>query len=518
MKRILLGIAPLLSVLLLDCSPAAVAPAAAAKPAPVVFVGVDGMEWSVIEALQTAGKMPNLKALRERGVSAKLATDYEAASPIVWTTVATGTNKEVHGITGFTVTTPTGDAPVSSTMRKVPAIWNMVGRYDRRALVLGWWGSWPAEDIHGVVISDRAAKPVEKGVSPAAYAPLFAKELVQANADRTLFPLDVEAGAEDRMVTWFYEQYAKRNFDVTLGYLHGIDLVSHKYWKYWEPAAFKDVDPALLAEHADQVPGKYRAIDAAIGRIVKAAPPNANVIVISDHGFGPLPEEFYRVSLDLDTVFAELGVVTRVGTGVDLAASKVYCKSPYFATSKSVHFGTNVAEAQKAAVRAEVVAALTTVSYEKGEPVFTVRDAKPYEIKQGADFVVETLTAGATKALIIGGMTKLGAIKDLVHHSGGHAWLPPGVFIAAGPDIDPKADLSGIRIHDIAPTLLVGMGLPIADDFPGKAFTDLFTAEFRAAWPVQRIPTYGTMSDPGATSSQVDTEMVEQLRSLGYIQ
>jgi hypothetical protein len=110
-----------------------------------------------------------------------------------------------------------------------------------------------------------------------------------------------------------------------------------------------------------------------------------------------------------------------------------------------------------------------------------------------------------------------GVIKEIVQHSGGHSWLPPGVFIAAGPDIDRKADLTGIRIHDITPTLLYGLGLPVAADFNGKARTGLYTAAFQAAHPMKSIPTYGKTGDGTVTTSATDAEMLEQLRSLGYI-
>ena len=91
----------------------------------------------------------------------------------------------VHGITGFVVPTPKGDVPISSTVRKVPALWNMTARTGRRTAVLGWWGSWPAEEIDGVVVTDRALLEVPSRVSPASYLPVFEADLaaVQAGLD-----------------------------------------------------------------------------------------------------------------------------------------------------------------------------------------------------------------------------------------------------------------------------------------------------------------------------------------------
>jgi predicted AlkP superfamily phosphohydrolase/phosphomutase len=73
------------------------AQAAAAAPR-VVLVGVDGASWPVIDGLVAEGKLPNLAALSERGVEARLETVEPVISPVVWTSMATGQPPEVHGI------------------------------------------------------------------------------------------------------------------------------------------------------------------------------------------------------------------------------------------------------------------------------------------------------------------------------------------------------------------------------------------------------------------------------------
>lgn len=497
----------------------------AAPANPIVLIGVDGLEWSVIDDLAAKGQMPHFTKLRARAATTKLATDYGAASPVVWTTVATGMNKEVHGITNFEVATEDGTVPVSSTLRKVAAIWNMVSVAQRKVLVLGWWGSWPAEAVNGRVVTDRGTKPVPDRVSPKEWEPTFLAEL--KSASRTEFPRDDDAGAEDRMVQHFLRKGVTEGYDLVCAYIHGTDLVSHKYWKFYRPEGFPPLDPAQKAAFADTIPAKYRAFDTVLGQVVAAMPANTNLFVVSDHGFGPLPEEFVKVSVDLDELFVRVGLEKRVGNRVDFAGSKVYNHgSAAFQMQKNVRFamagrdaGGTVTSATAPAVRAEVAKVLAEVTYTSGKPVFALRDAKPNEAQKGADFVLDVLPAGPSLDLKFRGQTLTGVVKAVVEHSGGHGWLPPGVFLAAGPDIDPKATLTGIRIHDITPTLLYGMGLPIAQDFAGKAWENLFTPAFRTAHSRQSIASYGKAGPGTATKSEeTDTEMLEQLRALGYIQ
>lgn len=499
------------------------------RPNPFVLIGVDGMEASVVDDLQAQGQLPHLAAFRARGISAALPTDYGAASPVVWTTVATGRDREDHGILNFEVATGSGSAPVSSSMRKVPALWNILSRpeFGRRVMMLGWWGSWPAEDVNGIVVSDRANRKIERRVSPASFAATFTTELKTIHRDRSLFPTNEDAGGEDRIMAYYLLKHAAEPHDLTMAYLHGPDLVSHRYWKYYRSEGFTDVDPAEKARYAEKIPEKYRAVDTLLGRLVAASPPNTNILIVSDHGFGPLPEPFVKVSVDLDKMLAHLGLLSASGLAVDFSTSKAYTyQSAAFQMLKMVRFarlgrekGGTVSPADEAALGAELITKLGAIRYESGKPVFKVRAPTAFERKQGADMMVEVLGEAPSKTLIAGSARYTDVVARIVEHSGGHAWEPPGVFYAAGPDIDPKGNVEGIRIHDITPTLLYGMGLPVAEDFDGKVITGLFPASFRATRPITTLPTYGSLGTGKPTeNAETDEEMLERLRALGYLQ
>ena len=74
-------------------------------------------------------------------------------------------------------------------------------------------------------------------------------------------------------------------------------------------------------------------------------------------------------------------------------------------------------------------------------------------------------------------------MKSVEELTGTHSAQTKGIFIAAGPDIDPSFGLKTVHSLDITPTLLYSLGLPIAEDFDGKARLRLFKPEFRAAHP-----------------------------------
>jgi hypothetical protein len=47
--------------------------------------------------------------------------------------------------------------PITSTERRVPAIWNMASGAGRQVVVLGLWATWPAEPVRGLLVADRFA-------------------------------------------------------------------------------------------------------------------------------------------------------------------------------------------------------------------------------------------------------------------------------------------------------------------------------------------------------------------------
>jgi predicted AlkP superfamily phosphohydrolase/phosphomutase len=491
---------------------------------PIVVIGIDGGEWSVIRALWAQGKLPNLRRLADRGVTATLRTAYNS-SPVIWTTIATGLTPREHGITDFVVATPQGDVPVSSQLRRAPAIWNMLTSAGRRVSVLGWWASWPAETINGIVMSDRSLLDLDGRISPASYLPEFERLVERSRRQPEGFRVSAEPELRDRTVEETAVALAGKRYDLLLAYFRTVDIVSHNNWKFYEPEAFREIDPRELAEKRGEVQRIYEAVDRAIGRIVAAAPADADVLVLSDHGFHAARPEVVKILLDMDAVLARLGYLEREGTAIDFSRSLFYTfGTPSFRQVKLLRYSLagrekngKVRPAEREALRARLSADLGAVTYESGAPVFAVRDARPKEKREGADLVVVVLTEGATPGLRIGGQRFAGAIESISRISGTHTRNTHGIFLAAGPDIDRGAKLEGIRVHDITPTLLYALGLPVAEDFAGKPRMDLFTPELRAANPLRTIHSWGRRKPGAAKTSKEDEKLLEELRALGYL-
>jgi len=485
-------------------------------PHPFVVIGIDGGEWRVIRQLWKAGELPNLRSIADRGTTATLATAYNA-SPVIWTTIATGVTPGEHGITDFVVPGPRGDVPISSGVRRVPALWSMLSRVHRQVAVIGWWGSWPAETVEGVVVSDRALLDLDSRVYPPAYLEDFEEDLRTARASAT-FDVRSEAELRDAAMAASARRLVRRPFDLTLLYFRSADIVSHHEWQ-------EDSSDGPAAVGGPSVARIYRAIDQEIGRVLAAMSGPRNVLVISDHGFRSARTTEIRTLSNLDALLVRLGYQVRDAGGIDFARTRFYCYgSPEYLRKKLVRFsaagrerGGRVTTAERGALLQSLNRDLDRVRYPNGTPVFLMRPASPLEQRKGADVVLLLSPEGASTTVLVDGQPVQDVVLEVSRLSGTHDSGNDGILLAAGPDIEQGAALDGIRVHDITPTILYGLALPVAENFAGKARVELFREEFRNAHALRTIRSWGTMRVSTARASQADDKLMQELRSLGYI-
>jgi predicted AlkP superfamily phosphohydrolase/phosphomutase len=110
MRRSLLALggAAALAMGPLSCSPEA-------PKGPGVFVlGVDGMDPTILRRMIDQGRMPNFKALAERGGFQDLGTSNPPQSPVAWSNFVTGLDPGGHGIYDFVHRDPKTYLPTSS--------------------------------------------------------------------------------------------------------------------------------------------------------------------------------------------------------------------------------------------------------------------------------------------------------------------------------------------------------------------------------------------------------------------
>ena len=313
------------------------------KTPPVIFLGLDGADWQLLDGYVRDGNMPNLARLVAEGTSGTLETLHPALSPLIWTTMMTGVDPLTHGILDFTRYRPGTNTkePITSDERRVPAIWNMAGWAGRTVAVFGLWATYPAEPVNGLMVSDRLftflfkeAQPPEGVVSPReqeAWARVVVQQaeaaidyralkeflpwLTAADYERALKaenPYSDPVGALRRTLveTRVYDTLAmswieKRAPDLTMLYVQGTDSIGHTFGAYAPPRQpsiskddyqrYGDVPRRYFAA-IDQLVGRYRAIATERGAVLMLA---------SDHGFSWIDDRPTEVSSNAQATAAK---------------------------------------------------------------------------------------------------------------------------------------------------------------------------------------------------------------------
>lgn len=83
-------------------------------------------------------------------------------------------------------------------------------------------------------------------------------------------------------------------------------------------------------------------------------------------------------------------------------------------------------------------------------------------------------------------------------YAAGYEGSPDGVLLLYGEGIQPGVLLTGADLVDVVPTLVYGIGLPIARDLDGQVLTAAFRRDFLAGHPLTFLPSYETLEEEGA--------------------
>jgi hypothetical protein len=111
-----------------------------------------------------------------------------------------------------------------------------------------------------------------------------------------------------------------------------------------------------------------------------------------------------------------------------------------------------------------------------------------------------------------------GSITALLGDPGRSAAPGPGTLALTGPPVLPGAVFVG-DAADVMPTLLYMVGIPTSHELPGRPRTEMFQQAFNARVPVRLIASYGrrVLVPRASTAMPLDQEMLDRLRSLGYV-
>lgn len=544
----------------------------------VFVIGLDGGTFDLIRPWAEQGKLPTFRKMMDSGAWGNLTSTVPPVTASAWSSFMTGKNPAAHGLFDF-MQRRNGSydlAPVSALDRDGKSVWDLIGEAGKRVIVMNVPVTWPPQPTPGLLVTGMLTP---RGATEYTYPPELAAELREHVGDYVIYSDEVYSkGRGDvflNALTYSADQrtkaaeYLMQKYPWDFGMLvfPETDTVSHGLWSCFDPSHHQH-DSSEAAKLGDGILAIYQHIDGLIARLMSHLDDETTVMLMSDHGHGPVRNFLY-----VNNYLAQLGLLTfkpspstrvkRFAFSAGITPRRVYGILLTLGLGKlrrtldkrrggrgllkrfflsfgdvdwtrtraysigyigEVHINLRGREPQGVVepgaeyerTRDEVIAALKRLTLPDGSPLVE-QIWKKEEIYHGAHLAEAPDILFLPKGLetIAFGDFEFGSNKVLEPSYGvSSSHRMNGMVLASGAGIRPAGVIDGARLIDLAPTILHLLGLPVPPDMDGRVLSEIMTDA--------RAVEFGGSAEGRATSSdgytaEEEAEVIARLQDLGYI-
>ncbi|MBN1934026.1 MAG: alkaline phosphatase family protein [Anaerolineae bacterium] len=543
----------------------------------VLILAVDGASPDLVGPWATQGQLPNLARLIDQGVWGPLESTLPPMTSPAWPSFATGRFPAGHGVFDFVSARAGNFNIVNATAIQSPTLWDILSAYGRRIGVMNVPVTYPPRPVNGFMITGLLSP---NGAQIAHPADLLS-QLDIGNRYRVMPVVQYKPGREQALLADLLDlidtraRFAARLIDrhrpdFMMVHFLATDIAQHALWRFMDPAhpAYEPGNP-----FQDAILQVYQRVDAAIGQLLDLTDQDTTVLVMSDHGFGPLhgvvnlnmllwQKELlqfkrdaltrlklfmFRRGLTPSTIYRWLerfglqNLVARVSKSARNAVFNKFLSFNDVDWNRTLayslgHMGQIYINVKGREPRGivergsgydrvcdQVIDALRTLTTPDGRSMLE-RVVRAGQLAPGAH-----MDEGPDLHVVLDGYRYISCplfandghvlSRQIRGDSGSHR--QNGLLIAAGPPICPGAAIQGARIVDLAPTVLHLMGLPAPAEMDGRVLRDILTSpgDFEAAQYDQdaAAPPIHDLTDHYTLTDEEEAELEARLKGLGYL-
>ncbi|MEW6206675.1 MAG: alkaline phosphatase family protein [Pseudomonadota bacterium] len=264
----------------------------------ILVIALDGATFSLLSPLMQADKLPALQKLKSEGLAAGMQSIFPPLTAPAWASFMTGVNPGKHGIYEFLRRDRKSHRrlPVSANHLGAETLWSRLSKHGKRLGVMNVPLTYPPAPVNGFILGDFLTPA---GARDFTYPRNLLQEVEGRHGSYPLYVRQVyypgnvaNVLKELNYFQSYYERVAldllqKEPWDFFMVHFAGLDRIQHELWHILDPE-----HPLGSARERrafrGQVLAFYQRTDESVGKLVQAAGDEYTIIVMSDHGFGPI--------------------------------------------------------------------------------------------------------------------------------------------------------------------------------------------------------------------------------------
>jgi predicted AlkP superfamily phosphohydrolase/phosphomutase len=249
----------------------------------VFVIGLDGATFDLIKPWTARGELPTFKMLMENGVHADLISTIPPVTSPAWPSFMTGKNPGKHGVFDFVGRSEGYSREIRNAKDiKAKTLWRLLSEKGKTCIVVNVPVTYPPEKIKGCIVTGMLTPPNACYV----YPPEYYKEIKKigyepvAEVKKSFSPKEILEYllkiTSVRVETVLYLM-RKIKWDFCMMVFRGTDIIQHHLWQYYKTKILQ----------------YYKRVDTFVKELTNKAGNEVNVILMSDHGFGPVYKFFH---------------------------------------------------------------------------------------------------------------------------------------------------------------------------------------------------------------------------------
>ncbi|MDD3628089.1 MAG: alkaline phosphatase family protein, partial [bacterium] len=258
----------------------------------VFFIGIDAGDLKYIEPLIKRNKLPNFRKIIFEGAYAELISTVPPLTPVAWTSMLSGLDKNEHQIYSWTKFSDNlrEIIPINSNDIKVPRIWDILNRFGKKTVVVNVPLTYPAYEIDGVMISGFDANSNDDNAisMPEHVNKIFKEKFPDYNI--VVEYKNIYKGIEKFKALW--EEDCRKKTEVFLE-LMTETRAEFGILVYMIIDHLNHYIPYGLKKHRGILEWAYSVLDDELGKVMSKMDPDDSIVICSDHGSIFIKQNFY---------------------------------------------------------------------------------------------------------------------------------------------------------------------------------------------------------------------------------